>query len=158
MKLDIDSIFYIVISVLILVITGLSRRKKKLSALKPGLQNMRQQGPEVSPDGATTGMEDRISNPFERLEKLFLQPESVSSSEGVSLEELVDEETEYFREKEAASQAAQVEQEIPKEELTQELCQSQDKKKQYQKLDLFKCVNELKKAVIYAEILNRKEY
>jgi len=120
MKLDIDTIFYIVISILILVITGLSRRKKKLTATKPGLQNMQQQRPGISPDEATTSMEDRISDPFKRLEKLFLQPEAVPSTEAVSLEELIDEETEYYKEKEAESQASQVKQEIPDETSTQE--------------------------------------
>jgi len=136
MKTDVSSIFYIVISILILVVTGLSRRKKKPIVPKPGLQNMQGQAPGVPPDAATSGRENRISDPFERLERMFIQPEADIYSEAVS----------------------QVEQEIPKEPLTQESCQSQEKEKQYQKLDLFKCVNDLKKAVIYAEILNRKEY
>jgi hypothetical protein len=158
MKIDASSIFYIVISILILVVTGLSRRKKKPIVPKPGLQNMQGQAPGVSPDAATSGREDRISDPFERLERMFIQPEADTYSEAVSLEELVNEETEYLKEKEAASETAQVEQEIPKEPSPQELIPSQEKEKKYQKLDLFKCVNDLKKAVIYAEILNRKEY
>ena len=158
MKIDIDTIFYIVISILILLITGLTRRKKKATVPKTGLQNMENQDSGVSSDKVKAGMEDRLTDPFERLEKLFLQPEPVPAPEAVSLEEIVDEETEYYKEKEAASQAPPVEQPIYSEDSTKELTQLQDKDIQDLKLDLFKDVDELKKAVIYAEILKRKEY
>ena len=158
MKIDIDTIFYIVISILILLITGLSRRKKKAAAPTTGLQNMQNQDREAPRNELKNDMEMSVHDPFVRLEKLFLQPEPVSTPEAVSLEELVDEETEYLKEKENASQTSPVEQQIHTKDLNQESIQLLDKDIQDLKLDLFPDADELKKAIIYAEILKRKEY
>ncbi|KPK88078.1 MAG: hypothetical protein AMS27_00570 [Bacteroides sp. SM23_62_1] len=158
MKIDIDTIFYIVISILILIVTGLSRRKKKGTIPGQGSQNIPGQVPGRSPDVTSSSAEESISDPFERLEKLFLQPETVPTPESVTLEEIVDEEEAYFMEKEASSKAEPEKQKIPDKAKEQEIKPPRDEDKQYPDLNLFKDIDELKRAVIYAEILNRKEF
>jgi len=160
MKIDIDTIFYIIISIIILALTGLTRRKKKTAIPKPVLDSMREQRSELSREEGSNDNGDIISDPFDRLEKLFAEPEPDSVPQAVSLEEIIDEETEYMKEKEAASNATPPEKEITKEDLSQKSFQTQDedKVKKIRKLKLFGNVDEFKKAVIYTEIMNRKQY
>jgi hypothetical protein len=160
MKLDIDSIFYIVLSILILALTGLTRRKKKSTLPGTGLQNLQERQRTLSQDERSITTGDVINDPFESLQKLFAQTESIPSREAVSLEELIDEETEYLKEQEAARKKEPKEQAILKEVLTKQPAEDQEEKgiKKAGKLALFENADELKRAVIYSEILNRKEY
>lgn len=160
MKIDLDTIFYLIITIVILALTGLSRRKKKRPVPGQELQGMDEQEPKSPQNGRLSDTADVISDPFERLENMFKQPEPDDTPKVVSLEEIVDEETEYLEEKEAASKGKPPGEEILKEDLTKRSMQMEEeiKVRKVQKLKLFENVDELKKAVIYAEILNRKEY
>jgi len=160
MKIDLDTIFYIVITIVILALTGLSRRKKKRPVPGHELQGMDEQESEYPQNERLSDTEDVISDPFERLENLFKQPEPVDTPRVVSLEEIVDEETEYLEEKEAASKAKPPGEEILKEDYTKQSLQMEEEieERMNKTLKLFENIDELKKAVIYAEILNRKEY
>jgi hypothetical protein len=160
MKIDLDTIFYLIITIVILALTGLSRRKKKRPVPGHELQGADEQESESTRNDRFPGTEDVISDPFERLENLFKQPEPVDTPKVVSLEEIVDEETEYLEEKEAASKGKPPGEEILKEDLTKQSLQMEEeiRIRRMGKLKLFENVCELRKAVIYAEILNRKEY
>ena len=69
MKVDIDTIFYIVISILILLVTGLSRRKKKMSIPKTGAQNIQNQDLEVTSDEDKIDM--KLSKEVETVQNII---------------------------------------------------------------------------------------
>jgi hypothetical protein len=160
MKIDLDTIFYLIITIVILALTGLSRRKKKRPVPEHELQGAEEQESESTQNDRFSGTADVISDPFERLENLFKQPEPVDTPRVVSLEEIADEEIEYPEEKETASEDKPPGEEILNEDLTKQSMQMEEeiRIRRMKKLKLFENVCELRKAVIYAEILNRKEY
>jgi len=177
MKMDIDSILYIVITLAILVFSGLSgRRKKRAQMMEAEAQAAERddsfteeydedQEVDTVPSNfyetlkSTGSSIAQSSNPFERLEQLLgAQSPIITSSEGESMEgesmeTVVDEEEQILadirrRQEAEPSRAPEVEPETDIPESTAE------ESKGF--LKLFGNVDEIKKAVIYSEILNRK--
>lgn len=179
MKMDIDTILYIVITLAILVFSGLSGRKKKRAqmmeaeAKASGEQEEdfykedynEDQAAEPAPSNIfetlkSTGSDlAHSSNPFERLEQILSgQPPVITSMEGESMEgesmeTLVDEEEQILadirrREESEPSRAPEIEPETDIPETNAEGSKGI--------LKLFGNVDEIKKAVIYNEIFNRK--
>ncbi len=167
MKVDFNTILYIVITIVILVVSGLgSRKKKKLQQQQisdPG-------GSEADSFESTEGqagngnfteaqkrsMPDwqQSSSPFERLGRI-LQGEipEYESMEGESLETTVDEEEQILEE---IRQSRQEDQAETKPEKPEEEIIKTEKQPGKGIPELFVNVDEVKKAVIYSEILNRK--
>jgi hypothetical protein len=186
MKMDVDSIVVIIVSILFLIISGLTKRRKKKPAQRvtgKGLLNQ------------TVSMINNplINNPFDNLEKMFNIPEQTDSQEGESLEVgaeqepgltevvkdneaksqempltqesqslevIVDEVEEYLKEKEISKTAIKTGKQFDEMDLTQQEKRTGDnlERKRKAKIPLFENVDDIKKAVIYSEILNRKEY
>jgi len=150
MKIDIDSIFYIILSIIILVVSGLGSRRKKLRKTLPSSAQAGTREPE---DIAATRPRRPVIDPFERLEQILTGQSQYESMEGESLEVLEDEEQIIMDEKEKiqSTQSREIEQE--KRDLT-DVKEDEDVKNN---LDgLFGDVNEITRAFIYSEIFPRK--
>lgn len=199
MKIDVDSILYILITIAILVISGLgSRRKRKAVSMKPpqsagpdldssAERDTRQVSYEAEKDPRKG---DRLEgdrpaptwqpsgNVVERLDQFFGSRETLlQSQEGESLETIPDEEeqilaeirerrekpesepnregseTGQFRE-DSEPETSRDEHESMEEEKYLEV-QSLKRRKSFL-TDFFRGPNEIKKAIIYSEILKRK--
>ena len=174
MKLDFDTILYIVITLAILVISALgSRRKKRLqktqSPAPPGtdssepleketpfLDLIKKSAQAVSEDPyqeTRRGPQQQITNPLERLEQFLTgqEPQYVST-EGESLETIVDEEEQILQEinEDSKEENNKIDEQIPDNGLIKKA------RPEKNPLGLFDNVSEIKKAVIYSEILKRK--
>ena len=149
MKIDLDAIFYIILSIIILVVSGLGSRRRKLA------QQMKSPSSTPTPSGTSERDENEILqertpvvDPFDRLEQILTGRPRYETMEGESLEKLVDEEEEistpsYF---------------VP-EEKTPDLIQQKEKEHKKRPAEgLFEDVNEVTRAVIYSEILPRKYF
>jgi hypothetical protein len=186
MKIDIDSILYIVITIAILAISGLgSRRRKKAemearaAAAKAAAAGSGSEDIEAKveyPDEDTypeTGPEtgQKYSNPFERLEQLLedgdvfsrqapaREPAAGKSSgprvvslEGESLEKTSDEEEEILSEIENRK----TEVKRPGLASVKGKIREDDEKADIASLSLFEGMDDVKKAIIYSEILSRR--
>ena len=171
MKLDIDSILYIVITIVILIISGLgSRRRKKArqmqvpgsgpadpGSFEPVPGDTMESGPGKS--GYATVKEPRApaqqqaASPLERLEQFLTgQFPQAESMEGESLEEQVDEEELILEQIRREREEPEVE--SPVEEPAD--YDFETEKTQEKLPPLFENADEIKKAVIYSEILKRK--
>lgn len=192
MKVNPDSIVFIIVSLLILFIGGLSKRRKK----KPVMKSNQQFKQPINPEYKGRDLFDAVSminNPLAKLEKMFgtpqetympegsslevvndLEPEPAevttgkktvlekipAGKEAQSLEVMVDEVAEYYKEKEIEKSTIKIEQKFDDQDLTKQGSPGgrvQDQKKRI-KIPLFENVDEIKKALIYSEILKRKEY
>jgi len=182
MKMDVDSIVVIIVSILFLIISGLTKRRKNKPAVKSSLLSKQ-----------TSNQITMINNPFDKLEKMFNIPEQTDSQEGESLEVgaeqepgltevvtdnkarsqevpleqesqslevIVDEVAEYLKEKEISKTAVKTREQFDKMDLTQQEKRTGGnlEQKPKVKIPLFENIDDIKKAVIYSEILNRKEY
>jgi hypothetical protein len=154
MKIDIDSIFYIILSIIILAVSGLGSRRRKQA------QQQRPVGP--APPGLRTGEPEAFEgpqtrkpamDPFERLEQILTGQSRYETLEGESLEVLEDEEQIIIDEKEKIQTPRSQDMELKKRDLTA-VKEDKDVKKN---LDgLFGDLNEITRAVIYSEIFPRK--
>lgn len=154
MKIDIDSIFYIILSIIILAVSGLGRRRKK--------QNQPMKNPRPSAQAGTREPKDmtitrprRPVDPFERLEQILTGQSQYQTLEGESLEDLEDEEQMIMDEEEAYSAAAEPQQMeyqpgLPLEKEGEQIEQGM--------LGLFQDLDEITRAIIYSEILPRKYF
>ncbi len=191
MKMDTDSILYIVITLVILVISGLSSKRKKKAQMEAQAAEARKRDDEFEGDeeeyyepeayeeepepapmnifetlkSASSTVTRQSSNPFEKLEQFMggqnpfsvNQDPRVQGMEGESLEDTIDEEEqilEDIRKRRENEPTSPIEKE-PVDEPENDYTLSEDRKKE-DILELFGNVNEIKKAVIYSEILNRK--
>jgi len=154
MKIDTNSILYIVIMIIILVISGLGSRRKK-QAQKMNKPNPSSAQPGTQNPGEIAVPKPRGANmdPFERLEQILTGQSRYESMEGESLETLDDEEEAIVDEEEEylASQVTQLKAKKP--EFTAETEDEQGKKSLD---DLFGDVDKVTRAIIYSEILPRK--
>ncbi len=193
MKVDIDSIVVVIVSLLFLVFSGLLRSRKKKPVMKSNLKYKPPSGQAFKGKDLLNDAVTMINDPFAKLEKMFNTPEQTYSQEGESLEEaamketgytevipgkkavsqevpvkqesqslevIVDEVAEYLKEKEISKSALKTEKMFDDGDLTQQekrIGSIQDQKKKA-KIPLFENVDDIKKAVIYSEILNRMEY
>jgi hypothetical protein len=178
MKMDFDSILYIVITIVILVISALgSRRKKRAQQVQgPGAtQDIRStdsrddqpygtEEEEPAPPRQEPAWEQAI-NPLGRLEKILSgQISGFENLEGESMEVTVDEEEqilEDIRRSRMEEEAEEVEIETepePEPELQSPSPQHTIKRGKGDLLELFKDPDDIKKAIIYNEILKRKDW
>jgi hypothetical protein len=191
MKADFSSIIVIIVSLLFIILGGLSKRRKKSPTIKSNIQykqaaNQKLPGREFLKDAVTM-----INNPFDKLEKMFRVPEPTYSQDGESLEVtesqatslevtdkkatslevttgkesqslevIVDEVAEYMKEKNKAKSRLTFGKSFEGNDLTLQESKKVNglEKKSSIQLSLFKDFDDFKKAVIYSEILNRKEY
>ena len=145
MKIDIDSIFYIILSIIILVVSGLgSRRRKKAQQMKK---------PTHSVARPVTQPRQPALDPFSRLEQILTGQSQYGIQEGESLEVLEDEEQIIIDEEEEYLAEPVPQQEEKRPDLNYETEDDQEEKS----LDgLFSDVDEITRAIIYSEILPRK--
>lgn len=155
MKINSDSILYIVITIALLVISGLgSRRKKKLQKMgksaRPGTVS-HSVGPKEM-DAASVQREPM--NPFGRLEQILSgQTPVFENMEEESPETIVDEEVQIIEE--IRERRQEIEPEVPEDKTADEYLGIE--RPEVDTLQgLFENVSEIRKAVIYSEILNRK--
>jgi hypothetical protein len=202
MKVDISSIVVIIVSLLFIILGGLSKRRKKSPSVKSNIQYKQAFNQTMTGKGFLKDAVTMINDPFDKLEKMFGIPEPVESQESESLEVevdkeprslevtdikatssevtdkkasslevttdkesqslevIVDEVAEYMKEKNKVKSRQRVGKSFDNKDLTK----PEDgkvtglKEKSSIQLLLFKDFDDFKKAVIYSEILNRKEY
>ena len=193
MKADLDSIVVIILTLVFLVITGLSKRRRKKPVMKSTVQYKQPydqglQGRDLLSDAVTI-----INDPFAKLEKIFNIPEQPVGQETPSLEEIpveehksseiitpaeavsqeiptakapqsgeviFDEAADYLWEKEIGNSAIRADIKFDDKDLTKQGAgpiSAQDQKKKT-RIPVFENVDEIKKAVIYSEILNRRDF
>ena len=154
MKIDTNSILYIIIMIIILVVSGLgSRRKKQAQKMNKPFPSSAKPGTQKPEDITLPKPRGPVMDPFDRLEQILTGQTRYDTMEGESLEVLEDEEQAIIDE-EAEYLAAQVpQQEVKQPEYTAETEDEQGKKSLG---DLFGDVDEVTRAIIYSEILPRK--
>ena len=154
MKIDTNSILYIVIMIIILVISGLgSRRKKQARQMKKTAPSTARPGTQNPGEIAVPKPRGAVMDPFERLEQILTGQSRYESMEGESLETLDDEE-EAIVDEEEEYLAAQVPQQEAKQPVSTTETEDEQGKKSLD--DLFGDVDEVTRAIIYSEILPRK--
>jgi hypothetical protein len=176
MKLDIDSILYIIITIAILVISGLgSRRKKRAQQMEAEAQAAAEEDAELAeerkeetvPPPPTFNIFDSVrktterieqqvsSDPLSRLEKFLTgQEPRVVSMEGETLEETVDEEEQILAEIRSRKEPESDEDKMAAVYGSAE--DTEDNERESNLHGLFENIDEIKRAVIYSEILNRR--
>ena len=155
MKIDIDSIFYIILSIIILVVGGLSsRRRKQAQQMKKPLPASAQPGAR-EPEDINVPEPRRPMDAFERLEQILTGQSRYESMEGESLEVLEDEEQMIVDEEEEYLAAP-----VPRleEKHTNFTAETEDEQGKKGLEGLFGDVDEITRAIIYSEILPRKYF
>jgi hypothetical protein len=185
MKMDFDSILYIAVTIVILVISALGSRRKKRAQQVQGPAASQGSGAEQGP--ATDGDDqiyvteedepaparqepvwEQAINPLGRLEKILSgQFPGIESMEGESMEVRVDEEEQILedirrRRMEKEEEPAPSLEEIEAAD-TESGSQSLESLKTIKLekgdvLELFRDPEDIKKAIIYNEILKRKDW
>lgn len=114
--------------------------------------------PEGESMESTTGIEQESSEIIPV--KKSVSGEVPLENESQSLEEIVDEVSEYLKEKEISKSTIKTDQKLDEHDLTQqeEVARSMLYPKKKTRIPLFENVDDIKKAVIYSEILKRKDY
>lgn len=193
MKAGIDSTVVIIVSILFLIVSGLSRRKKKKPSVRPNTQDQRIPSQGFAARDLLKDTVSVINDPFARLEKMLdiqeqsyqqegesmentREPEYASledmtgdikgysevpvEKESQSLEVIVDEVADFVKEKKLPKSTLRDDQAYDEHDLTYQakgtITDTGEKPKL--KIPIFADVDDLKKAVIYSEILARKEY
>jgi predicted secreted protein len=154
MKIDLDAIFYIILSIIILIVSGLgSRRRKQAQQMKGTVPSTAQTPAQERSEIETPQARSPVVDPFERLEQILTGQSRYETLEGESLEVIEDEEEAIVDEEEEIMEPT-----IPEmEEKTYHLpveTEADDTKMDLK--DLFRDVNEITKAFIYSEIFPRK--
>lgn len=154
MKMDIDAIFYIILSIIILIVSGLgSRRRKQAQQLKAPGTPARTPGAADLEAGKPQRPGQPAMDPFDRLEQILTGQTRYESLEGESLEDLEDEEEAIVDEEEEIYEApvtevaAQDEKPLSAREVvgTGSIVEG-----------LFANMDEITRAFIYSEIFPRK--
>ena len=156
MKIDINNIFYIVLMIIVLVVSGLgSRRKKRAQQMKKASPSPSQPGTWEPDEIEVPKPRSPVMDPFERLEQILTGQSRYQSMEGESLEVLEDEEEMIIDEEEKILAAPDHRQERMQPDLTAEMEDEQEEKS----VDgLFRDLDEITRAIIYSEILPRKYF
>ena len=156
MKIDIESIFFIIISIVILVVSGLGRRRKKQAQkMKNTVPASAQPGRQEPEELEVPNPRGSVMDPFERLEQILTGQSRYESMEGESLEVLDDEEEMIIDEEEKILAAEDHRQERMRPDPTAETEDEQEKKSVE---GLFGDLDEITRAIIYSEILPRRYY
>ena len=154
MKIDIDSILYIIIMVIILVISGLGSRRKKLAQkMNKPIPSTARPGTQEPEDITLPKPRGPVMDPFDRLEQILTGQSRYDTMEGESLEVLEDEEQVIIDEEEEYL-AAQVSQKEEKQPVSTN--ETEDEQGEKSLDGLFGDVDEVTRAIIYSEILPRK--
>ena len=155
MKIDIDTIFYIILSIIILVVSGLgSRRRRQAQQGNKGLPSSRQPfGREEDEEIMIPQARRTVGDPFERLEQILGGQPQYESMEGESLEVIEDEEESIMDEEEEIIKAPFPEMQEMKYDLPEEGEAAKDARNV---VGLFNDLDDITRAVIYSEILPRK--
>ena len=145
MKIDIDSIFYIILGIIILAVSGLgSRRRKKAQQMNK---------PTPSAARPVTQSRQQALDPFSRLEQILTGQSPYGTLEGESPEVMEDEEQMIIDDEEEILAEPVPQKKVHKPDFTYETEDDQGTKS----LDgLFGDVDEITRAIIYSEILPRK--
>jgi hypothetical protein len=181
--MDIDSILYIVITLAILIISGLSGRKRKQAQMEAakakatpsadsqeGGSYMQEEESdeiqEISDPASDTPVNlfktfKQSQNPLERLEQILTGqvplenqvPPPYKSAEGVTMEDTVDEEEQILADIRKRNEEVS---DIETEDLSGTTTGDTEEEDARSLPGLFADIDEIKKAVIYSEILNRK--
>ena len=189
MKIDFDSILYIVITIVILVISALGSRKKKRLQQVQGHASRGTDAYSTDARSADTRKNESYpsdnlepvqirqdpvlqqpASPLERLEQILSgQVPRFESMEGESIESIVDEEEQIMEdlrknrmdeETEKAPEGSETvteEYEKNPEEMDAESLETMRREKE-DLSGLFGSVDDVKKAIIYSEILKRKNW
>ena len=155
MKIDIDSIFYIILSIIILAVSGLGRRKRK-QAKQMQTSSLPYPGqPEPSEGYESEFSQDQppVVDAFSRLEQILTGKPQYGTMEEESLETLEDEEEMIIDEQQKISSNDYLVKKKDHYDLTLE---KEDEPGEVPAKGLFGDVNEITRAVIYSEILPRK--
>jgi hypothetical protein len=156
MKIDIESILPIVIMGILLVIGGLSsRRKKKAQKMNKPLPSSAQPGTQEAEGMAVPGSRGAVMDPFERLEQILTGQSRYESMEGESPEVLEEEEEMIIDEGEKILAAPDHRQEHMRPDLTVE---TEDEQEEKSVDGLFSDLDEITRAIIYSEILPRRYF
>lgn len=154
MKIDIDTIFYIILSIIILVVSGLgSRRRKQARQMNKSAPFASQPDTRKPEEMEVPKPRGPVIDPFDRLEQILTGQTRYETMEGESLEVLEDEEEAIVDEEEEYLAAPVPQQEAKRPKSTAETEDEQGKKSLD---DLFGDVDEVTRAIIYSEILPRK--
>jgi FtsZ-interacting cell division protein ZipA len=154
MKIDIDSIFYIILSIIILVVSGLgSKRRRQSQQMKKTYPAPAQGGTQEPEAREIPRPPNPVVDPFERLEQILSGQSQYENLEGESLEVLEDEEQRIIDEEEAYLAP-----QVPQQERVRTGFPVKTEDEQRDKsLDcLFRDMDDITRAVIYSEILPRK--
>jgi hypothetical protein len=149
MKMDFDTIIYIIISIAILVLSGLGgARKRKAQQLKTNTD---------SPGSATPG-----PSTMDRLEQMFTGQMGFESpgQAGIPVEdEIMEEEpplAEVLPEQEKETKPRLGEEKVITDYAVEDPDQSGEEEQKDAGMELFGDLDEIKKAVIYSEVFKRK--
>lgn len=159
MKIDLDSIsiFYIILSILIVALSVLGRKRKKPVPRIPQQEGYREEYGE--PDDTATLQKplQTVTDPFDKLEQLFGFSNEIESFEDESLDETYDEEEQLEDEEKSVTTPDQ--ESLVEEQQDLDISVSEEDE-EFEKdwVQLFREPDEIKKAIIYSEILHRKEY
>ncbi|MBC8458605.1 MAG: hypothetical protein H8D67_11485 [Deltaproteobacteria bacterium] len=175
MKIDIDSYLYIVIMIVILIITALGRRKKKPVQQvtgKPAGQPATETGEQDQFDPYEEATVERVvSDPFMRLEQMFAPKETtfiVQEEEPQVTQAKTDADAEARRIKDMEAEKVRKRREDQQVEMAEafrlhsdgDLTDSSEseERSQISLLTLFDDPEDLKRAIIYSEIINRRDF
>jgi hypothetical protein len=154
MKMDIDAIFYIILSIIILVVSGLgSRRRKQAQQMKATGTPAGRPGSPGPVASKPEGPGQPAMDPFERLEQILTGQTRYESLEGESLEVLEDEEESIVDEEEEVYEAPVKEM---KAQDNEPLLVGKEQGTGIAVEGLFKDLDEITRAFIYSEIFPRK--
>ena len=154
MKIDIDSIFYIILSIIILAVSGLgSRRRKKAQQMKKSTSSFARPVTQDPEEIKISQSRQPALDPFSRLEQILTGQSPYGTLEGESPEVMEDEEQMIIDDEEEILAEPVPQQEVHKPDFNYETEDDQGTKN----LDgLFGDVDEITRAIIYSEILPRK--
>jgi FtsZ-interacting cell division protein ZipA len=154
MKIDIDTIFYIILSIIILVVSGLgSRRRKQAQQMKRPVSSAARLSQQELDEMEIPQARGPVPDPFDRLEQILTGQSRYETLEGESLEVMEDEEEMIMDEEEKIMVSPITEMKQEQQDITTE---EEDEFVKRPRKDLFEDVDEITRAIIYREILPRK--
>ncbi len=175
MKTDLNSYLYIIITIVILIITALGRKKKKPAQQVTG-QQAGQPDTETGEQGQfypneQDAMEKVVSDPFKRLQQMFEPEETafiVEEEEPEMTQVKMDADAEARRVKQMKEEKLQRRREDQQAEMAEAFRLHTDgdltnslKSEESDRISVFKLFDDpedIKKAIIYSEIINRRDY
>lgn len=154
MKIDIETVFYIILSIIILAVSGLgSRRRKQAQQLKKSAPGTAWSSADEPGGPGLKQQRHPVQDPFDRLEQLLTGQSRYETLEGESLEVIEDEEGLIMDEEEKIQMTPAADQELKGDDISAEKEYEGDR---HIEEDLFGDLDEITRAFIYSEIFPRK--